>query len=125
MKEAGVILDLAGNPIYWHLPNDRSGGALPDSQELWKVFWENRDNISGFAHSHPGFGPTGPSLTDLTTFSAIRQGLGKKLDWWIVNGNNMILVRWTGPDKLDYTQLDVCMNPLWAEELRQHSNYKR
>jgi len=121
MMEAGVLLDKKGEALYWHLPNNRSGGALPDSVDLWSVIWENRDNISGFAHSHPGFGRTGPSHTDLTTFAAIEAGLGKRLDWWIASGDSMILLRYH--DELDYIQVDVTMNPPWVDRLRGESNY--
>ena len=97
MKEAGVLLDLAWNPIFWHTPQGRSGGSLPDSQDLWAFIWENRDRISGFGHTHPGYGVPGPSQTDLTTFTAIEEGLGKRLDWWIVSGDRVVLVTWYFP----------------------------
>lgn len=123
MMEAGVLLDERGDALYWHIPNNRSGGALPDSVDLWSVIWENREIISGFAHSHPGFGRTGPSYTDITTFAAIEAGLGKRLDWWITSGDGMVLVRWNGPGTLDYFRLDVTMEPDWVHELRRVSTY--
>ncbi|MHA2427173.1 MAG: hypothetical protein ACXADB_03985 [Candidatus Hermodarchaeia archaeon] len=124
MMEAGVVLNEYGESIFWHLPKDRSGGALPDSVDLWSIFWENREKLSGFAHSHPGFGRTGPSQTDITTFAAVEAGLGKRLDWWITSGDSMILVRWSGPGRLDYTQMDVTMEPSWLHTLRQISKYR-
>lgn len=123
MIESGVVLDKSGNALHWHLPNNRSGGALPDSVDLWEIFWNNRENISGFAHTHPGYGNTGPSYTDVTTFSAVERGLGKKLDWWIASGDNMVLVRWSGPDALDYSITSVTMEPDWVHKLRENSNY--
>ena len=123
MIEAGVLLDINGEALHWHMPPNRSGGALPDSVDLWSVIWENRDIISGFAHSHPGYGRTGPSHTDLTTFAAVEAGLGKRLDWWITSGDSMILLRWTGPGRLHYNQLDVAMEPDWVRELRRISTY--
>lgn len=123
MLEAGVLLDLNGKPIHWHLPLNRSMAALPDSKDLWHVIWESRENISGFAHSHPGYGNTGPSWTDITTFKAIENGLGKKLDWWITSGDQMILVRYTGPEKYDYSQLNVAWTPDWCYKLRELSGY--
>jgi len=125
MMEAGVVLDLTGEPLFWHTPRDRSVGALPDSVDLWSIFWENRYNISGFAHSHPGYGMTGPSMTDLTTFAAVESGLGKRLDWWITSGNSMVLVRWSGPERLDYTTVEVTQQPQWVEDLREISTYNR
>ena len=89
MKEVGVLIDLEGQPIYWHLPEDRSSGALPDSRNLWDVIWENRDKVSGFAHTHPGYGKPGPSYTDITTFAAIETGLGRRLHWWIATGDQL------------------------------------
>ncbi len=92
MREAGVLIDLKGAPIYWHMPPGRSGGSLPDSRDLWDVIWENRANLSGFAHTHPGYGNPGPSQTDITTFQAIEAGLGKRLEWPIVSGDSLVVV---------------------------------
>ena len=126
MMEAGVLLDERGEALYWHLPNNRSGGALPDSQDLWSVIWENREIISGFAHSHPGFGQTGPSYTDITTFAAIEAGLGKRLDWWITSGDSMVLVRWhPGQHAQEYITVAVRVQPQWVLDLREISTYKR
>ena len=78
-------------------------GGLPDSRNLWQILWDNRTNISGIAHSHPGKGKPGPSHTDVTTFSAIESGLGIRLDWWIVSAGDeaLTLLRWAGGDKRD------------------------
>ena len=123
MIETGAVLDERGEAFYWHIPQNRSVGVLPDSYNLWNVFWQNRNTISGFAHSHPGFGKTGPSPTDITTFAAIEAGLGKRLDWWITSGDSIILIRWNGPNKFDYQQMDITMEPNWVHVLRQFSAY--
>ncbi len=80
--EAGVLVGLDGKPLYWHTPEDRSVGHLPNSVPLWNVIWELRDQVLGFAHSHPGQGIPGPSYEDLTTFASIEAGLGRRLKWW-------------------------------------------
>lgn len=90
--EAGVVLDNNNKPLHWHLPPGRSVGGLPDSRDLWEVIWENRDNLSGIAHSHPGTGKPGPSHTDVTTFAAVEAALGRRLDWWIVSAGDGALV---------------------------------
>jgi hypothetical protein len=118
--EAGVVLDLAGLPLYWHIPDDRTSGSLPESPELWDIFWTNRTTISGFAHSHPGSGVPGPSYTDVTTFAAIEAGLGRRLDWWIISEDSQALFRWTGPDRLRYLSYNY-REPIWLSELRKFS----
>lgn len=94
--ETGVVIDLQGNPLHWHTPPRRTSVALPDSRELWDVFWTNRQNLLGFAHTHPGRGLLGPSQEDLTTFAAVEAGLGLRLSWWIGNEDTIVLLRWTG-----------------------------
>lgn len=125
MMEAGVLIDLLGEPIHWHLPPGRSGGSLPDSLDLWEVIWLHRKNISGFAHSHPGFGPPSPSYTDVTTFAAIEAALGRRLDWWICTSSNYRLFRWVGPDPLTYQEpAEYTTNVPWLNRLREVSNYR-
>ena len=128
--EAGVVLDLEGNPLHWHLPDGRSAGGLPDSRTLWDVIWENRANISGIAHSHPGFGVPGPSYEDVTTFHAIEKGLGRLLNWWIISGDQHVLLRFAGPDKYTYkpvngflTKPQIDIIHAWQHTLRQHSGF--
>lgn len=91
MIETGVVINKAGRPIHWHLPENRTSVSLPDSRDLWDVIWENRDNISGFAHSHPGSGWPYPSVEDATTFRAIEKALGRRLDWWVISEDKVIL----------------------------------
>lgn len=101
--ENGVLLGLDGQAIYWHTPSGRSAVHLPDSRDLWDVIWENRDVISGFAHSHPGSGLSlGPSYEDITTFSAIELALGRRLIWPIINRTNIVFCEFVGEHKYDY-----------------------
>jgi hypothetical protein len=58
------------------------------------AFWENRERVSGFAHTHPGSGLPEPSHTDLTTFAAVEAGLGKRLNWFILTEDSFRLYRW-------------------------------
>lgn len=122
--EAGVLIDLAGSPLYWHLPLGRTGVSLPDSKELWEVIWENRDRISGFAHSHPGAGPPWPSTEDLTTFSAVERALGRRLEWWIVSSDYLALLTWQGPGLYDYGIQHNSGEGFvfeWLDKLREYS----
>ncbi len=121
MIEAGVVISKSLESIYWHTPQGRTGGSLPDSRDLWEVFWENRHNLSGFAHSHPGSGVPGPSHTDLTTFAAVEVGLGVRLLWWITSSDTVIEMTWCGPGKFDY-EAKLIEDPFWAFELRKLSN---
>lgn len=127
MKEVGVLIDLEGQPIYWHLPEDRSSGALPDSRNLWDVIWENRDKVSGFAHTHPGYGKPGPSYTDITTFAAIETGLGRRLHWWIATGDQLSVVLWMDESpqsgKPGYVCCPCKTETPWLVELRERSGF--
>lgn len=117
MIEAGVVLDLRGYPLFNHYPTGRTGGSLPDSYLLWDVLWNNRGEISGFAHSHPGKGISPPSHTDLTTFAAIEAGLGMRLDWWIMTEDAITLTRWTGsPDPYTVYPIPTLAFP-WVKTL--------
>jgi hypothetical protein len=126
--EAGVVVGFEGEPLYWHLPSNRTVAFLPDSRALWDVFWENRERLKGFAHSHPGSGVPSPSWEDLTTFAAVEQGLGRRLVWWIISEDNLVIVLWAGPGPHDYriyldTDEDDSAYKGWLEELRK-SSYK-
>ena len=135
--EAGVVVDREGRAFHWHLPVGRSAGSLPDHPaqlrsditeaefrrvNLWYVLWENRDIISGFAHSHPGGGIPGPSHEDLTTFAAVEAGLGQRLDWWITSDHAMVVCRWIGPAKHAYKVERLATEPSWVPELRRVSS---
>jgi len=123
MLESGVLVDLNEQPIYWHLPSDRTGGSLPDSSLLWNVIWENRHLVMGFAHSHPGFGIPGPSHTDLTTFRAIEQALGTNLLWWITSRDKLVSCVWQSKSLKYRVDEDDCTGYTWLNKLREHSNY--
>lgn len=121
MIEAGVLVTEDG-PVFWHVPEGRSGGALPDSDKLWDVMWEHRKAaFLGFAHSHPHHGVPGPSWTDVTTFSAVERGLGRRLEWWIASMDRVIVLRWCGPGKHDYKSNLVEEEPAWGAKLRELS----
>lgn len=123
MIEAGVVVDKSGQPMHWHLPEGRTAGSLPDSRSLWDVLWNafRQDRLLGFAHSHPGSGVPGPSYSDVTTFAAVEAALGKRLDWWITSSDHVVLLRWSGPDKISYRATIVTEAPSWAAELRRLS----
>lgn len=116
MLETGFLIGHDGHTVlYRHLPEGRSSAYLPDSDELWDRIWENRHWIGGFAHSHPrGF--TGPSLTDLQTFSAVEAALGQRLDWWIVTDASFAVFRRSGTS---YSGLFLRSTPDWVYELRR------
>jgi hypothetical protein len=122
--EAGVLVDLDCEPIHWHLPEGRHTGALPDSRDLWEKIWSHREQVLGFAHSHPGSGQPGPSYEDLTTFAAVESALGKRLVWWIASEDSFVELCWIGPGKLDYDEGPAMYEPEWMAELRNLSNYR-
>lgn len=106
MLEAGLVFDFHGGLIHWHLPPNRSGGALPDSRALWDVLWDNREILGGVAHTHPWNGSPGPSSIDVTTFAAVEKGLGLRLIWPIVTFTEVGFFEWVGPEQLDYSLLE-------------------
>lgn len=120
MKEAAAVIGRDGRPIYWHVPPDRSSGAIPDSSVLWDVLWDNRDNLLGVAHSHPGGGTPSPSGTDVTTFKAVEAGLGKKLYWWIASSETVAIFRTAPGGKIEYQVLEE--EPAWVAKLRELSH---
>lgn len=119
MKEAAVVIDKRGEAIYWHVPEDRTSVALPDSKDLWQFIWDNRDKIHGVAHSHPGRGEPTPSTTDLTTFRAIDAALGMKLSYLICSEDSLVLCSARLFD--DYRPLPIIVSRPWLEELRRIS----
>lgn len=119
--EAGVLLDIDGHPIHWHVPGDRSSVALPDSRVLWEIIWFNRARVGGFAHTHPGKGIPGPSYTDVTTFSAVELGLGKELIWPILTDDEAVLCRKRDGDTYSYSVMPCRINAPWVELLRKLS----
>lgn len=84
MREMVLVFDAEGRAIFWKGPTGSSENYVQDSSLLWDRIWEARDRIGGVAHTHPWDGEASPSYTDITTFSAIEAGLGKRLLWPIV-----------------------------------------
>jgi len=124
--EAGVVIDKDHKPIFWHLPDGRSWGVIPDSRTLWDVLWEHRERIQGVAHTHPFDGEPWPSNTDVTTFAAIEAALGRRLTWWIVTVQHFGKIEWVGPDRHDYEVWSlITAQPAWAHELRRRSCSER
>lgn len=117
MREAAVVVGL-GKALYWHLPIGRTASALPDSQALWAFLWDHRSVVEGVAHSHPGKGDPHPSMEDLTTFSALELGLGRRLSWWITSEDRLVKVRWVGPDTYAYRVESTTEHPEWLDRLR-------
>ncbi len=122
--EAGVVIGQNGEPLFWHLPQNRSGGALPDSRKLWEVLWDNRATLQGFGHSHPGGGMPGPSQEDVTTFAAVEGALGRRLDWWITSSDAVSLLTWSGPSRYAYS-IQPVPAPSWVAELRRLSEKEK
>ena len=122
MMEAGLVIGLNNEILYEHVPADRSVSFLPDSRSLWDVLWEHRDNLLGFAHSHPGSGDPSPSGTDLSTFDAVERGLSQRLKWWITSSDTLILCQWEEPqpDMTGYWVQPVD-DTLWVARLRELS----
>lgn len=125
MLESGVLYNEQNEIIYLHTPLDRSNVHIADSYEFWQIIWDNRFIIKGFAHSHPGSGLTSPSWTDITTFSSIERGLGKKLEWPIITSDKFVICTWCGPGLYDYKTKENFENPEWLNKLREISNYNK
>lgn len=122
MIETGVVIGPNDAPIFWHLPPGRSGGALPDSRDLWDVLWEHRETVVGFAHTHPFHGAPWPSSTDVTTFAAIEAALGRRLSWWILTLDQIGVYRWVDGAAPQYWLTPVTTYPAWAARLRELSD---
>lgn len=129
MIETGAVINIHGDVIHWHMPAGRSGGALPDSRQLWDVLWQAQQIgwLAGFAHTHPGSGVPGPSQTDVSTFVAIENALGRSLKWWIASSDRMVRVSRVEMDSVPgrevytSTQIMVEDEPIWVAELRRRS----
>lgn len=123
MIETAFVFDLCGNVIFWHTPENRSGGSIPDSLTLWNVLWENRENLGGVAHTHPFHGGARPSHTDVTTFAACEAALGRRLLWPIITLDETAIFRWHGPGKFDYKHIPRLKNKD-IEDLKALSIFK-
>jgi len=112
--EVAVVFDTDGVPIGWHIPPNGSGVYIPDSRSLWDILWDNRERLGGVAHTHPFYGRPGPSETDVTTFSAVERGLGKRLLWPIVTFNGVATYQW---DEEIAAYAGIIDNPLGVEHI--------
>jgi len=123
--EIAVVINKNHGVLAWHNPPGSTNGSIPQSYDLWKVMWENRDDLEGVAHSHPGSGATGPSYTDVTTWSGCELGLGKRLLWWITTSDQLFVFWWVGPEKYDYAGKRVedpdVLRMEWVQTLRDLS----
>lgn len=123
MIEVGVVIGKDGSVLRWHEPPGRTGGSIPDSEDLWSFIWANRDRIEGYAHTHPWNGPAMPSYTDTSTFEAIERALGRRLLWWVVTFDDVkafyaLHESWgKGP----YAETADDRPRPWVEELRKRS----
>ena len=124
MMEAGVLVGLNEDELFWHLPKGRTSGSLPDNRDLWDIIWSNRLIVQGFAHSHPGSGRPGPSQEDLSTFAAVESALGRRLKWWITSSDTMVSLRrrHVGPG-YSLSLMSREEEPPWAARLREESGY--
>lgn len=126
MIEVAMVFDDKGKVIHWHLPPGRSGGSIPDTRSLWDVLWENRDRLGGVAHTHPWKGEPWPSSTDVTTFRACEQGLGKLLLWPVVTFDDIAYMCWA-PVGDQYVEIDakyLTFDLEGIDELRRQSGYE-
>ncbi len=121
MIELGLLIWNDGSVWIDHDAPNRTSGSIGDNPNLWRDFWENRKIIAGHAHTHPGGGVPGPSWTDVSTYSAIELGLGKRLDWYVVNRDAIVICRWKGPGAYDYEVGRIREEPCWVEPLRIES----
>jgi hypothetical protein len=117
--ESALVFNRHGCRLFWHLPADRSQGALPDSRPLWDLLWENREQVLGVAHTHPWDGDSWFSGTDVTTFAAIEQGLGKRLIWPVLTFTDIGYFEWVGPKELDYREMILRRFRLNREDIEQ------
>jgi hypothetical protein len=121
MIEVGVVFDVHGGVLHWHLPPGRTSVSIPDTRDLWQVLWTNRAVLGGVAHSHPGTGTPTPSHIDLTTFAACEAGLGRRLEWYITTADQLACFAWAGPERLAYQRVVRDPAPGWLNDLRAHS----
>lgn len=120
VAEAAVVIDADDQPTYWHLPEGRTAASIPDSRDLWMVLWSGRERLAGVAHTHPA-GATQPSATDLVTFRACEDGLGRRLSWWIVTPTEVMLCTHDSDDPRGYRCQPDPTPHAWVEALRHHS----
>jgi hypothetical protein len=91
-REVALVFDKDGKTIAFH--GGQSAGSIEDSPDLWTILWENRKRLGGVAHTHPWDGDAWFSQTDVTTFRAIDNALGKNLLWPVVTFTNVTFFQW-------------------------------
>lgn len=124
MLEASCAVDLSENEAICYYEPRYSSVYIPDSQEYWDIVWENKDNIAGIAHSHPGNGIPNPSFNlDIKSFSSLDIGFGRKLKYWIISSTDVVVVQWVGPELYDFKIELETRNLLWIQKLREISHY--
>ena len=127
MMEVGFLLGQNNSVLHWHIP-EHSSAAIPDNRDFWNIIWENRNIVTGFAHTHPGSGIPGPSHTDKTTFAAIESALGKHLNWFILSSDSQVLCLFDN-EQGEYGKSIITVelnNPVdlpWINKLRELSQY--
>ncbi|CAN5193429.1 hypothetical protein BH09MYX1_BH09MYX1_57600 [soil metagenome] len=114
MREVCFLIGTDGS-ILW-ADASTSASALPDSRERWEAIWQNREQLSEIAHSHPGV-PLGFSAEDESTMAALTQALGRALRFSVVAPNGVV-VRQNGVDVV------VEKEPWWAGLLRMASGMR-
>lgn len=127
VMEAAVVFDAQGAVLHWHLPAGRSGGALPDSRDLWEILWAHRAVLGGVAHTHPWVGPARPSRVDTTTWSACEAGLGRRLLWPVVTFSEIVyFAHHAESDSYrETTPGPAALAPDTLDALRRHSRTPR
>lgn len=119
MIEVACIISKNDSVLWWHEPPGRNCVSIPDSRTMWDVLWENRFDVKGVAHTHPGHGLPMYSLEDYGTFDSIEQGLGRKLYWWIYTVDQGALFRRSG----DRYAGVIAPDESWTKELRRRSGF--
>lgn len=119
MIEVALVFDQDGKAIFWpSVPG--SAGSIPDNRNLWDRLWENRRILGGVAHTHPWIGEVWPSATDLTTFSAIERGLGRKLIWPILTLDQVkYYVRSDDEGTYSTTRPAIVESAAWNENMKE------
>ncbi len=127
MMEVGVLLGPNNSVLHWRIP-EHSSVAIPDNRDFWNIIWENREIVTGFAHTHPGSGVPGPSYTDKTTFAAIEAALAKHLNWFILSSDSQVLCLFDN-EKGEYgtsiitVELNNSVDLPWMSKRRELSQY--
>lgn len=120
--EVAMVFNNKGETLYIHQPVGRTGISLPDSQDLWAILWENKDQLGGVAHTHPWYGDPWPSATDLTTWDALERGLGKLLLWPVVTLNTVaVFQRQSLDEQFNLISIKTVPYPIDVENLRKLS----